>query len=395
MKYNLKQNELIYFIISFIFEFARTLPHAFVTIYLLRKGISLSSIALIQVSFMIAIILFEIPSGIFCDLYDKRIIYFISCLLMMLSYFLYTRAELILLVVIAQFIYGAASALQTGSIEMLLINKLHYHVKGKHLIEAFIRKNEIVNTSAMILGSLTGSLIFYYYKASFVYFIAIFLFSIVSVLTFLLTKEATLKDNNQEQKYSSHLKEGLHYVFTSKRLFLLVGMLALVQLIVQPYFNYWQPFVLQKHLDEKLLSTIYLLMQFISLIAAFAYKRYNKYLNFTILLIMLLVTIIIASQSPVLGLSIGFFLMNIIPRSFITIKLNSEIQNTIDNKYRSTITSFNSLFIRIFSILALIMTSLILKLGTSISLLFIISQFSFVVLFTFLYHNFSKIKNTH
>lgn len=52
-----------YFYSLFLSELARTLPHAVLTIILINKGLSLKNIAIVQICYMAAIIIFEFPSG--------------------------------------------------------------------------------------------------------------------------------------------------------------------------------------------------------------------------------------------------------------------------------------------------------------------------------------------
>ena len=70
-----------------------TIPHAFVTLYLLSSGISLAQISLMQVFYMLAIIIFEVPSGVLADRYSKKLIFIISMALMCISYVLYIKID--------------------------------------------------------------------------------------------------------------------------------------------------------------------------------------------------------------------------------------------------------------------------------------------------------------
>ncbi|WP_233778946.1 hypothetical protein [Borreliella bavariensis] len=56
-----------YFYSLFLAELARTLPHAVLTIILINKGLSLKNIAIVQICYMAAIIIFEFPSGVISE----------------------------------------------------------------------------------------------------------------------------------------------------------------------------------------------------------------------------------------------------------------------------------------------------------------------------------------
>ncbi len=66
------KNINVYFISNFLMNFGRVIPHAVLTILLLSKGVSIIDIATIQSAYMLAIMLFEFPSGVLADTYSRK-----------------------------------------------------------------------------------------------------------------------------------------------------------------------------------------------------------------------------------------------------------------------------------------------------------------------------------
>ncbi|KXT64891.1 MFS transporter [Streptococcus lutetiensis] len=48
------------------------MPHSILTVILLAKGLSVSQILLIQSAYSIAIVLFELPSGLLADNHSRK-----------------------------------------------------------------------------------------------------------------------------------------------------------------------------------------------------------------------------------------------------------------------------------------------------------------------------------
>ena len=98
-------NDLVtYFISFFFYNFARVLPHAVLTVILLDKGMSIGNIAFIQSFFMIAVLLFEFPSGILTDIWSEKNIYLIALFLLAISYFLIMISHSFLILCLSWFI---------------------------------------------------------------------------------------------------------------------------------------------------------------------------------------------------------------------------------------------------------------------------------------------------
>ncbi|WP_233709139.1 MFS transporter [Borreliella bavariensis] len=67
---------------------------------------------------MAAIIIFEFPSGITSDIFDRKIVYLTSIFLLMISYFIIFKVSSFMLLCISWFIYGMSAAINTGTIDI-------------------------------------------------------------------------------------------------------------------------------------------------------------------------------------------------------------------------------------------------------------------------------------
>ncbi|MFR7976326.1 MAG: MFS transporter [Intestinibacter bartlettii] len=357
-----KKNLTLFYIILFLGEFSVTIPHAFVTLYLLSSGISLAQISLMQVFYMLAIIIFEVPSGVLADRYSKKLIFIISMALMCISYVLYIKIDCFYIIAFAQFIYGMASALNSGTIDSILLNQLS--TKDNDSMEIFTRNSNMIVTSAMVFGSFIGSLLFNKVLGSYVYLIAILGF-ILSALISLKLHEDKLENKSIHFNASSlvkHFKDGFKSITSNLKLFKIITLIALLQFVLQPFFNYWQPLSVNKGFDGSNLTYIYILMQFFGILASYLYKYLTKVSYHKVFLI---INIILLTILMILSVNLGSYtylvilLISILPRSFILINLNYKLQKNINNNIRSTVTSISSSYSRIISMTALIIMSVL------------------------------------
>lgn len=121
---NIRKNINTYLIASALITISYSLPHSILTVLLISKGISLSQILVIQSAYSLAMILFEFPSGVVADMYSKKNVYILSKLLLIILYIVVICSDNFLILYFAWFLYGLASALDSGTIDADLYNQI-------------------------------------------------------------------------------------------------------------------------------------------------------------------------------------------------------------------------------------------------------------------------------
>ncbi|WP_330529209.1 multidrug-efflux transporter [Borreliella valaisiana] len=71
---------------------------------------------------MAAIIIFEFPSGIISDIFDRKIVYLVSIFLLMISYFIVFKTPSFVLLCVSWFIYGMSAAIKSVQLILVLLN---------------------------------------------------------------------------------------------------------------------------------------------------------------------------------------------------------------------------------------------------------------------------------
>jgi hypothetical protein len=212
--------------------------------------------------------------------------------------------------------------------------------------------------------------------------------------------EESIDDNSKKilkvglvlKNCSIHLKEGIKSILFSKSLLFSFTIIAMIQFILQPFFNYWQPITISKGFAEGSLGMFYIGIQLVTIIAASIYKRLKRIsFNINIGIILLSFSLIISLLSENKYIYIILFLLSIIPRHFILIRLNAKAQAQINNSHRSTITSINSMYSRLFSIFVLLIMGVLANYKISPAYTFIICCIIYMLIIIFIYY-FSKVQ---
>ena len=152
-----KTNRTVYLASLFLYNFARVLPHAILTVILLNKGLTVSQIAIVQSFYMLAAIMFEFPSGFLTDIWSEKIMYQLSLVLIGISYFIILFTNNYYLLCLSWFIYGMSAASMSGSLDSYFIRR----AENKHEIKGI---NVLINRSTLYSGLIGGGLVRFFMK---------------------------------------------------------------------------------------------------------------------------------------------------------------------------------------------------------------------------------------
>lgn len=136
-------------------------------------------------------IIFEIPSRVMSDLYSRKKVYILSLLTLVIKFFLIIFSKSLFWLSVAYTIYGLANALETGTIDVVLINSLKNNETG---LQKFLKYQKQISTFSSILGSEIGFLLYFKIDVN-IYFISIILILINILLTALFFSDENEKAN--------------------------------------------------------------------------------------------------------------------------------------------------------------------------------------------------------
>uniref|UniRef100_UPI003B218D94 MFS transporter n=1 Tax=Borreliella tanukii TaxID=56146 RepID=UPI003B218D94 len=382
------KHQKYYFYSLFLSELARTLPHAVLTIILINKGLSLKDIAIVQICYIAAIIIFEFPSGVISDIFDRKIVYLASIFLLIISYFIIFKASSFILLCISWFIYGMAAAINTGTID-ISFTKIYQNNSKK--LKAFISFVKMILSLGAILGGYIGSVLYLYIDIK-IYRISLLIYLISSLITifFIPNDKNTDHKHNKEDLTSCliKLKQKIIILLKSKELLELFILNSAIQFFYQPFYLYWQAIFIDKNISISIFGFIYVLFRLSDIIGAWIFRKikHSKYDIYVILAIIFLLSVLMKIVSHIyIFITIIIFL--VISISVYSNNLEYFLRKNVDSKVLGTITSINSTLSRIFSFLALaicsILTNFISAINTFVLLILIFCTLSIVVTYKF------------
>lgn len=245
------KHQKYYFYSLFLSELARTLPHAVLTIILINKGLSLKDIAIVQICYMAAIIIFEFPSGIISDIFDRKIVYLVSIFLLMISYFIIFKASSFVLLCISWFIYGMSAAINTGTID-ISFTKL-YQNNSKKLLAVFILNSSIQ----------------FFYQPFYLYWQAIFIDKNISIsifgIIYVLFRVsdiigAWIFRKIKHSKYDIYVILAIIFLLSVLikiflHIYIFITIIIFLVILISVYSNNLEYF-LKKNVDSKVLGTL-------------------------------------------------------------------------------------------------------------------------------------------
>lgn len=132
------------------------------TLFLLDAGLSNIEAFAANAFFTAGFVIFEIPTGVIADLRGRRVSYLLGALTLTISTLLYLYlwyvADSFWAWAIASMLLGLGFTFYSGAVEAWLVDALA-HSGFKEKLESVLAKGEIVEGTAMLIGSVAGGVI--------------------------------------------------------------------------------------------------------------------------------------------------------------------------------------------------------------------------------------------
>ena len=370
-------NALIYLGADFLWNLARTFPHAILTILLLNMGVALEEIAFLQIVYMIMVIFGEFPSGVISDHCSRKLMYLLSVSMIAVAYFMIfiSNGNLIILAV-SWGLYGLSVAIKSGTLDNEII--LEYRDENKNL-KRLIACESYMNSISSIVGAFIGSICYRYVGIN-IYVVIVVLFLISLIITLLYRPKSDMKKERIEFKeFINEIKLGIRLFFVRKDLKLIIFMFAFSAFFSQTLFQYWQVLYENHGVAVSLFGYVYVILQIANMIGTFIYKKIS-HLHYTMIFILILIpmaTIFILRFCSEILFFITFPLIVIlfyIYNQFVNVLMKEKSPK----EYISTFTSLIGSCINLISILSLLIISCLFALFT-VSTVYIIMFLIFSV----------------
>ena len=313
-------------------------------LFLLANNLSMTQIMTLETFFIVIVLLLEVPSGAFADLFGRKLSVALAMLCASISFVIFGFGTNYWAFLIAQIFIAFGWALTSGADSALLYDSLKEIKREKQYAKIFGKSNSFHLFTYAISALISGFLALYLgYRNLFLITALIFFIAFIIGLTF---KEPPIHKKAYMENYLEHLIEAIKFSYNHKivrNLIIYYGVFAalghLTWFLIQPFYE-------QSALPKYLVGIATFLYFITAALGNLTAEKFTKRIKEENLLIIIL---LIASLS-----FIGIFFVNrlfalilISIMSFVCgvrdIFVNKGINEHTDSYHRATVVSIQSM----------------------------------------------------
>lgn len=395
----------LYSILLILNSFTTGLIVPVLSLLLMDKGATLSSISVIMGIYSFTVITFELPSGIMADLIGRKKT-FIMSLIMSLIYsavILFGRGFFVLCAGI--FIYGLNRAISSGSFEALFID-FYINEFGKDKMHNATTLINVLEILGLSLGALVGGILpevsKNYFQTLATYdlnlLVRIFLIVAVVILSYIFINETNDYVNNKQISLKQHIKNSSNIVIKNKNIICIFISVFSTGFFLSSLETYWQPYFISLMSNDNLMMLLGV-MSFLYFAASMVGSILsNKIMNKTnikklylVLRLSLFISLILmALQTNIFSFAFFYSLIYFI-FGMANIPEGVIINTEIPNEFRASILSVNSLMLQ-FGVLTGSLTNSIIVKYAPIPILWIIASVVVLLSILIIYKKLTKVQ---
>ncbi|MCU0679926.1 MAG: MFS transporter [Planctomycetes bacterium] len=334
------------------------------SLFLQDKGMSFLQMNIINLSFMVASFIFEIPTGAIADLFGRKKSILLGCLTHALAFFIYFNSDNFWIFILAEIIAAIGATMISGALDAWVVDSLAHH-NYKDDLENVFRKEKFQQI-AIIIGALLGSFVGQK-NLAWPWLLGSSGFFVLAIFVAFKFKE----DYFQKKKISFSLapikkitQESIAFGIKNRVIFDIILFSSLMILCLQGLNMYWAPTFKNHGLSTSTMGLIFAGISISVYLGTHLSKYFKKKINNERKAIILsqLVTatgIIGAALSAPLFPLFAFFFLHEIGRGLFNPIKKAYINRHIPSENRATILSFDSMCTKFAAALGLLLTGLI------------------------------------
>lgn len=330
------------------------------SLLLIQKGATLSTLSILIGIYSFSIIILELPTGIMSDIMGRKKTFCLSLIVSLIFSAVVLLGNSLMILYIGMLLYGLNRAISSGSFEALFIDS-YINEFGKEKLHAVTIRINVIDALGLSAGALAGG---YLPEISGKYFSSIGMYDLNLIVRIMLTfialifamvyiKETVENENKKQVFLLEHIKSSSNIIANNKNVICIFISVFSTGFLFSSLETYWQPHFISLMPDNRAMFLLGV-MAFMYFAAAMAgniiygriFSNHNiKKMYLLLRSILVIVLTITALQTNMVifmffyTLIYLFFGMANIPESVI---LNGEIPN----EYRASILSLNSLILQ-------------------------------------------------
>lgn len=337
-----------YYILSCLFNAGgmQVISAIYVT-FLLKNGLNLLQVNLVNACFFLTLFVCEIPTGAFADIFGRKTSFVTACALMCVSMFVYGSSHTFVGFIAAEMLAAVGSTFRSGAFQAWLVDNLKHHGYDGEYNRIFGRETLIRQVGGGV-GAIAGSYLAAYNPAL-PWFVGGTVMGITTLAAYLtMTEEYFVRAAFSWKRGLVAMKDvavsSIRYGMDHKAVRFILIITCIQIFSVQALNMYWQPFFRNHSVSEQHLGFLFVGMMVALAAGAFiaskldASGREKKLIVRTQVITGLIV--IAAALMPGLPFIVTLFLLHETPRGCWNPLMDSYLQKRIPSSERATIASF-------------------------------------------------------
>jgi MFS family permease len=360
---------LQYYILSAMFSgIGSNLVCATYTTFLIKKGLNLLEVNMVNTAFFITLFLCEIPTGAFADVFGRKRSLIVSFGIAAIGMFIYAVSETFWHFVFAEIVLGFGLTFQSGAFQSWLVDSLKHAGYEGSPTRIFAREF-VFDKIATGIGSIAGA-----YAAiaspTLPWWLGGGGLLITMVTTCFLIKEEYFAPI--QRSVTDHIREVwksaiecIHYGVSDSRVRFILTTTSIQMFAVMAFNMFWQPFAQKNDLLEQHFGYLFIAMMIcLGIGSAIVSHIHTEGREKRLILISQIITgaiIICASVAYQGKLAIGIFLTHEISRGMWGPLQDGYLHKEIPTRLRASILSFCEVLPKICGALGLMVSGAVAK----------------------------------
>lgn len=356
-----------YYLLSFLASAVgmQIISAVYVT-FLMKNGLNLFQVNLVNAVFFTTLFICEIPTGAFADIFGRKSSYVVSTTLVSLSMFVYGSSHTFVGFLCAEVIAAIGMTFRTGAFQAWLVDSLKHHGYEGAFNKIFGRAS-LYNQIGGGIGAIIGA----YLAAetpALPWFVGSAGMALVTVLAYTTMREEyfvrgifswRMGLKSMRETAASSIRYG-----SQDKAVRFILVITFVQIYaVQALNMYWQPFFREQGVRDEHLGFVFTGIMFFIALGAFIASRINAEGKERRIIVWSMayvgMAVALASVSAVLPLALILFMLHESGRGFWAPMADSYLNQRIPSHERATITSFCGMAPHIGGAIGLVISGLI------------------------------------
>ncbi|EJF77768.1 hypothetical protein MCO_00906 [Bartonella sp. DB5-6] len=252
----------------------RMLIGVYHAIFLMSMGVSLSQLALLQITFSGTVLLLDFPCAVLADKYRRKYSVTAGVFMTGLFYILCLQAPNMTALIISQIFYAAGICLIVSAIDGWIFHSLG---NKQDLFSHYAHLSHKVNSFGSVISGIVGIATIYYSKQYFMGYIISCLMMGVLLFVFLIVpeEEKSKSEGTKTKTILQNAKETLWILQNTVGGAWFVFLMCLFSAGIQIIYHFWQPIILSGGKINHLNSSQMLILMFCH-IGAFSAQYFSN-----------------------------------------------------------------------------------------------------------------------